>query len=75
MYSYMFHIMKYYFQCICFILCKQHLCLSCERLRMTGLDDCSIIQPGHLVENRLGGMHDLISIQNLRSHSFTCTSS
>jgi hypothetical protein len=39
-------------------LCKQHLHLRCERLRMAGLDDCSILQPRHLVENRLGGMHD-----------------
>jgi hypothetical protein len=54
----------------------QHsLSLSCDRLRMAGLDDCSILQPGHLVENRLGGMHDSISIQNLRSHNFTCSSS
>jgi hypothetical protein len=56
-------------------LCKQHLCLSCERLRMARLDDCSILQLRHLVENRLGGMHDSISVQNLRSHSFACTSS
>jgi hypothetical protein len=75
MYSYMFHIMKYYFCCICFILCKQHLYLSCERLCMVGLDDCSILQPRHLVENKLGGMHYSISVQNLRSHGFTCTSS
>jgi hypothetical protein len=39
--------------------------LSCERLRMAGLDDCNILQPGHLVESRLGGMHDSINIQNL----------
>jgi hypothetical protein len=56
-------------------LCKQHLYLSCERLRMAGLDDCSILQPRHLVRNRLGGMHDSISVQNLRSLGFTCTSS
>jgi hypothetical protein len=49
--------------------------LSCERLRMAGLDDCNILQPRHLVRNRLGGMHDLISIQNLRLHSFSCGSS
>jgi hypothetical protein len=42
---------------------------------MAGLDDYNILQPGHLVRNRLGGMHDLISVQNLRSHSFTCGSS
>jgi hypothetical protein len=56
-------------------LYKQHLCLSCERFHMAGLDDCSIIHPGHLVENRLGGTHDSVNIQNLRSHGFTCTSS
>jgi hypothetical protein len=39
--------------------------LSCERLRMVGLDDYSILQLGHLVGSRLGGMHDSISIQNL----------
>jgi hypothetical protein len=49
--------------------------LSCERLRMTGLDDCSILQPGHLVGSRLRGMYDSISVQNLRSHSFACGSS
>jgi hypothetical protein len=42
---------------------------------MTGLDDCSILQPGHLVRNKLGGTHDSISVQNLRSHSFACESS
>jgi hypothetical protein len=56
-------------------LCKQHLCLSCERLRMTGLDECSILQPEHLVKNRLEGTHDSINVQNLRSHGFACTSS
>jgi hypothetical protein len=56
-------------------LCKQHLCLSCERLRMAGLDDCSILQPGHLVGNRLGGTHNSINVHNLRSHGFACTSS
>jgi hypothetical protein len=49
--------------------------LSCDRLHMAGLDDCSILQPRHLVKNRLGGTHDLISVQNLRSHSFACRSS
>jgi hypothetical protein len=48
--------------------------LSCERLRMAGLDDCSILQPRHLVRNRPGGTYDLISAQNLRSHSFACRS-
>jgi hypothetical protein len=56
-------------------LCKQHLYLSCERLCMARLHDCSILQPGNLVKNKLGGMHDSISVQNLRSHGFTCTSS
>jgi hypothetical protein len=74
MYSYTFHIMIYYFYFICFILCKQHLYLSYERLHMAGLVDCSILQPGHLVRNILGGMHDSISVQNLRSHGFTCMS-
>jgi hypothetical protein len=49
--------------------------LSCERHCMTGLDDCNILQPEHLVRKRLGGTHDLIIVQNLRSHSFTCGSS
>jgi hypothetical protein len=56
-------------------LCKQHLCLSSERLCMTRLDDCSTLQPRNLVRNRLGGTHDLIIIQNLESHGFACTSS
>jgi hypothetical protein len=42
---------------------------------MAGLDDCNILQLRHLVKSRLGGMHDLISVQTLRSHSFACTSS
>jgi hypothetical protein len=46
--------------------------LSYERLRMVGLDDCSILQPGYLVGNRLEGTHDSISVQNLISHSFAC---
>jgi hypothetical protein len=49
--------------------------LSYERLRMAELDDCSILQPEHLVENRLGGTHDSISVQKLRSHNFACRSS
>jgi hypothetical protein len=64
MYSYMFSIMKYYFCYICFNLCND-MCLSYETLRMTGLDDCNILQPRHLVRSRLGGTHDLISIQNI----------
>jgi hypothetical protein len=55
--------------------CEHHLRLTCERICMARLDDCSILQPKHLVRNRLGGMQDLISIQNLRSHGFACTSS
>jgi hypothetical protein len=31
---------------------------SHERLRMIGLDDYNILQPRHLVGNRLGGTHD-----------------
>jgi hypothetical protein len=34
---------------IVLFLYKQHLGLSCERLHMAGLDDCSIVQPEHLV--------------------------
>jgi hypothetical protein len=45
--------------------CRMSYHLSCERLCMAGLDDCNILQPGHLVRNRLGGMHDSFSIQNL----------
>jgi hypothetical protein len=48
-----------------FQLVQQHLYLGCERLRMAGLDDCNILQPGHLIESRLGETHDLISVQNL----------
>jgi hypothetical protein len=56
---------------------KDHLSyhLSCERLHMVRLDDCSILQAGHLVGNRLGGTHDSISVQNLKLHSFTRRSS
>jgi hypothetical protein len=49
--------------------------LSCERLQMARLEDCIILQIGHLVENRLGGMPDSISAQNLRSHNFACRNS
>jgi hypothetical protein len=38
---------------------------SCERLYMVGLEDCSILQPRHLVRSRLGGTHDSFSILNL----------
>jgi hypothetical protein len=39
--------------------------LSYERLHMAGLDDCSILQLGHLVRNRLGGMQNSFNVQNL----------
>jgi hypothetical protein len=42
---------------------------------MAGLDDYSILQPRHLVESRLGGMHDSLSVQNLsisRLRMFKC---
>jgi hypothetical protein len=42
---------------------------------MARLDDYNILQPRHWVRNKLGGTHDLISVQNLRSHSFACGSS
>jgi hypothetical protein len=48
-----------------FKLVQQHLYLSYERLCMAGLDDCNILQPGHLVRSRLGGTYDSINIQNL----------
>jgi hypothetical protein len=54
---------------------KQHLGLSCERLCLAGLDECNILQPGHIVQNRLGGTHDSINVKNLRLHSFACRSS
>jgi hypothetical protein len=49
--------------------------LSCERLHMAGLDDCNFLQPGHLVESRLGGTHDSFSVRNLsisRLRMFKC---
>jgi hypothetical protein len=54
-------------------VCRMSYHLSCERLHMVGLDDYSILQPGHLVWSRLGGMHDSFSVQNLiiaRLHMF-----
>jgi hypothetical protein len=42
---------------------------------MAGLDDYIILQPEHLVKSRLVGTHDSISIQNLSSQNFACTSS
>jgi hypothetical protein len=56
-------------------LYKQHLGLSCERLCMAGLDDCSILHPKHLAGNGMGGTQDSISVQNLKLHSFACGSS
>jgi hypothetical protein len=41
-----------------FSLVQQHLYLSCERLLISGLDDCSILQHRHLDGSKLGGMHD-----------------
>jgi hypothetical protein len=55
--------------------CRMSYHLSCERLRMAGLDDYSILQPGHLVGSRLGGTHDSFSVQNLniaRLRKFKC---
>jgi hypothetical protein len=54
--------------------CHMYYHLSYEKLRMAGLDDCSILHPKHLVRSRLGGTHDSISVQNLISHNFTCGS-
>jgi hypothetical protein len=45
--------------------CRMSYHLSCERHRVARLDDCSILHAKHLVRSRLGGMHDLISVQNL----------
>jgi hypothetical protein len=42
---------------------------------MARLDDCNILQHGHLVGSRMGVTHDLINIQNLRSLSFACMNS
>jgi hypothetical protein len=51
-------------------VCHMSYHLSCERLRMAGLDDCNILQSGHLVRSRLRGMHDSFSIQNLNISHF-----
>jgi hypothetical protein len=45
--------------------CHMYYHLSCERLHMTELDDCSILQPRHLVRSRLGGMHDSFNVWNI----------
>jgi hypothetical protein len=42
---------------------------------MAELDDCSILQPEHLVRNRLGGTYDSINVHNLKSHCFACRDS
>jgi hypothetical protein len=55
--------------------CRLSYHLSYERLRNAELDNCNILQPKHLAGNRLVGMHDLIIVQNLKSHSFACGSS
>jgi hypothetical protein len=39
--------------------------LNYERPRMAGLDDCIILQLGHLVRTRLGGTHDSFDVWNL----------
>jgi hypothetical protein len=44
---------------------QQYSTLICERLHMVGLDDCNILQPGHLVRSRLSRVHDSVSVQNL----------
>jgi hypothetical protein len=64
-----------YFLLLLFYFYEQHIGLNCERLCMARLDDSSILQPEHLVWNRLRGTHDSISIQTLRSHSYACGSS
>jgi hypothetical protein len=45
--------------------CRMCYHLSCERLRMAGLDECNILQPGHLVWSRLGGTHDSFIVWNI----------
>jgi hypothetical protein len=47
------------------LACRMSYHLSYERLCMAGLEDYRILQPGHLVESRLGGMHDSFNVQNL----------
>jgi hypothetical protein len=42
---------------------------------MAGLDDYNILRPRHLVQNRLGWMHDLISVETHKLHNFACGSS
>jgi hypothetical protein len=55
--------------------CHMSYHLIYQRLRMTGLDDCNILQLRHLVGSGLWGMHDSFSVQNLsisRLHMFKC---
>jgi hypothetical protein len=55
--------------------CHMSYHLIYQRLRMTGLDDCNILQLRHLVGSGLWGMHDSFSDQNLsisRLHMFKC---
>jgi hypothetical protein len=54
---------------LCYCYANNISYLSCERLRMARLYDCSILQPRHLVESRLGGIHDSFSIRNLNISS------
>jgi hypothetical protein len=60
---------------LCYFCTNNISYLTCERLHMAGLADRNILQPGYLVGSRLGGTHDSISVRNLSSHSFACTSS
>jgi hypothetical protein len=62
MYLRMFHTMEYFHVAFVLFLYKQHLGLNYERRHMAGLDDCIILQRGHLVQSRLGGTHDSISV-------------
>jgi hypothetical protein len=55
--------------------CHMSYHLSCERLCMLRLDDCSILQPEHLVRSRLRRTHDSFSIRNIsisQLHKFKC---
>jgi hypothetical protein len=44
---------------------QQNPSLIYERQWTPRLDDCNILQPGHLVRSRLSRPHDSISVQNL----------
>jgi hypothetical protein len=55
--------------------CHMSYHLIYQRLRMTGLDECNILQLRHLVGSGLWEMHDSFSVQNLsisRLHMFKC---